>query len=167
MIKAKSSGTLAGAGVLSAIAASLCCIMPVLALFAGSGSMASAFSWMEPFRPYLIGITIAFLGIVWYRKLKPRPADNCGCMATKKTSFLQSRAFLLLVTLFSVLMITFPYYANALFLKNKIAAGVMVHSKNQTIVSDGKAMNCEAMEAQKQGGSCTHPGTKKDCCQRD
>lgn len=58
----KSSGSLLGAGVLSAIAASLCCITPVLALIAGSSGIASTFSWIEPARPYLIGLSI----VVWY-----------------------------------------------------------------------------------------------------
>jgi hypothetical protein len=70
---------LMGAGVFTAIAASLCCITPVLALIAGTGSIASSFSWIEPARPYLIGLTIVVLGFAWYQKLKPRPADDCGC----------------------------------------------------------------------------------------
>jgi hypothetical protein len=38
------AGKLAGASVLSAVAASLCCITPVLALISGVGGMASSFS---------------------------------------------------------------------------------------------------------------------------
>lgn len=64
-----------GAGLISAIAASLCCITPVLALVAGSSGIAAGFSWLEPARPYLIGITILVLGFAWYQKLKYR---NCG-----------------------------------------------------------------------------------------
>ena len=51
MISIKSSGTFTGAGVLSAIAASLCCIAPVIALLAGGSSIAASFSWIEPARP--------------------------------------------------------------------------------------------------------------------
>ena len=43
-------------GLFAAIAASSCCIPPVIALIAGVGGSASALSWMEPFRPYLIGL---------------------------------------------------------------------------------------------------------------
>jgi mercuric ion transport protein len=43
-----------GAGLLTAFAASLCCITPVLALFSGATGIASTFSWMEPYRPYLV-----------------------------------------------------------------------------------------------------------------
>ncbi|MEK7254190.1 MAG: heavy metal transporter, partial [Bacteroidota bacterium] len=42
----------AGAGALAAVAASLCCITPVLALLAGTSGLASTFSWLEPARPW-------------------------------------------------------------------------------------------------------------------
>ncbi|HEY1054273.1 MAG TPA: heavy metal transporter, partial [Emticicia sp.] len=45
------------AGILTAFATSLCCITPVLALLGGASGLASSFSWIEPFRPYLIGLT--------------------------------------------------------------------------------------------------------------
>jgi mercuric ion transport protein len=48
----KTDKKLIGAGLLTAIAASLCCITPVLALVAGTSGLASTFSWLEPFRPY-------------------------------------------------------------------------------------------------------------------
>ena len=62
------SGKLAGASILSAVAASLCCITPVLALISGASGVASTFSWLEPFRPYLLGITIFVLAFAWYQK---------------------------------------------------------------------------------------------------
>ena len=52
----KTDNKLIGAGLLTAIAASLCCITPVLALIAGTSGLASTFSWLEPFRPYFIGM---------------------------------------------------------------------------------------------------------------
>lgn len=68
----KSNSKIAGIGLLTATAASLCCITPVIALVAGTSGMASAFSWMEPARPYLIGLTILTLGLAWYQKLKSK-----------------------------------------------------------------------------------------------
>ena len=100
MISIKSTGTFTGAGVLTAIAASLCCITPVIALLAGSGSIAANFSWIEPARPYLIGLSIAVLAFAWYLKLKPAKTNDmdCNCETTKKASFIQSKFFLGLVT---------------------------------------------------------------------
>ena len=110
-----STGKLMGAGIVSAIAASLCCITPVLALIAGGGSFASSFSWMEPARPYLIGLTIAVLGFAWYLKLKPQPAYDCVCGAGEMPKFLHSKTFLLIVSLVAALMIGFPSYAKIFF----------------------------------------------------
>jgi hypothetical protein len=59
-----------GAGVLTAVAASLCCITPVLAIVAGSSGIVASFSWLEPIRPYLIGLTVIVLGFAWHQKLK-------------------------------------------------------------------------------------------------
>jgi hypothetical protein len=50
-----------GAGLFSAITASLCYVTPVLALVAGTSGMAATFSWIEPFRPYLILPHMQFL----------------------------------------------------------------------------------------------------------
>ena len=47
----KTDKKLIGAGLLTAFAASLCCITPVLALVAGTSGLASSFSWLEPARP--------------------------------------------------------------------------------------------------------------------
>jgi len=67
----KTDNKLIGAGLLTAIAASLCCITPVLALIAGTSGLASTFSWLEPFRLYFICSTILVLGFAWYQKLIP------------------------------------------------------------------------------------------------
>jgi copper chaperone CopZ len=143
-----SIGRLEGAGVLTAIAASLCCITPVLALIAGSGSIASSFSWLAPARPYMIGIAVAVLGFAWYQKLKPISVDECGCAVEEKPKFIQSKTFLLIVTLFAALMITFPSYAKVFFPKNEKATIVVEKSNIQTAELSIKGMSCEACESE-------------------
>jgi len=68
-----------GAGLFAAFVASLCCVTPVFAFLAGIGGVASTFSWVEPFRPYLIGLTALLLGFAWYQKLKPQWDPECTC----------------------------------------------------------------------------------------
>ena len=80
-------------GLLTAIAASLCCITPVLAFIAGTSGLVSTFSWLEPFRPYFIGLTILVLGFVWYQKLKPKKQIDCNCETEEKPKFIQSKCF--------------------------------------------------------------------------
>ena len=108
----KRENKLIGAGLLAAITASLCCITPVLALIAGTSGIASTFSWLEPFRPYLIGLTILVLGFAWYQKLKPQKEIDCECETDEKPKFIQSKKFLGIVTVFAIIMLAFPYYSS-------------------------------------------------------
>ncbi len=89
----KTNNKLIGAGLLTAIAASLCCVTPVLALIAGTSGLASTFSWLESFRPYFIGLTILVLGFAWYQKLKPKKQIDCNCETAEKPKFIQSKTF--------------------------------------------------------------------------
>jgi len=139
------NGKLISAGVFTAIAASVCCIVPVVALVAGSGAMASSFSWIAPARPYMIGLTVALLGFAWYQKLKkPQVIDDCGC--DKKPLFFQSKMFLLSVTLFAALVIAFPFYAKAFFPKKEKTSVTVEKSNIQTVELNIKGMGCEACE---------------------
>ena len=116
MIDSKSSGTVIGTSLLSAIAASLCCITPLLVLFAGSSSIASNFLWIEPARPYLIALSIAVLAFAWYQKLKPVKTNTMDCNCeTKTVSFFQTKTFLSIVTIFAALMMAFPLYAKMFY----------------------------------------------------
>jgi len=111
----KSEKKLIGAGLLTAVTASLCCITPVLALIAGTSGIASTFSWIEPFRPYLIGLTILVLGFAWYQKLKHKKEIDCECDTDKKPKFLQTKTFLGIVTAFAIIMLAFPYYSEIFY----------------------------------------------------
>src|SRR5690606_41994285 len=111
----KSENKLIGAGLLTAITASLCCITPVLALIAGTSGIASAFSWIEPFRPYLIGLTILVLGFDWYQKLKPQKEIDCECDTDEKLKFIQSTKMVGIVTVFAIVMFAFPYYSGIFY----------------------------------------------------
>ena len=114
------SNKIASVGLLTAIGASLCCITPLLSLFSGLTGIASSFSFLEPFRPYLILITVLTLGFAWFEKLKPEKTDeiDCACEENQKSSFWQSKKFLALVTLFAIVMTALPYYSQIFYPKN-------------------------------------------------
>ena len=138
---------LVGAGVLSAVAASLCCITPVLALISGASGVASTFSWLEPARPYLISITVLVLGFAWYQKLKPRTAEEiqCACEEDEKPPFMQTKKFLGIVTVFATMMLAFPYYAHIFYPSNDQKEVVIVNASDlQTVNFDVKGMTCNA-----------------------
>lgn len=107
----KNTPKLLVAGILAAFAASLCCITPVLTLIAGLSGAASAFSWLDPFRPFFIGLTILALGFAWHKKLQTeKEVHSCACDdEPDRKSFTQSKKFLALVTILAVLLLAFPY----------------------------------------------------------
>ncbi len=149
MTRIKSTGTFTFAGVFAAIAASLCCIAPVMALLAGSSSIVANFSWIEPARSYLIGLSVIILAFAWYVKLKPAKTSviDCNCETTKKPSFFQSITFLGIVTVFAILMMTFPLYAKMFYPKQKVQAvvpAVVDHQQQVKFIIQG--MTCEACE---------------------
>ncbi len=148
-MKIKSNKAIIGTGIFTAVAASLCCITPVLALIAGSSGIASSFSWMEPARPYLIGFTILVLGFAWYQKLKPKTAEEieCACEEDEKPSFWQSRKFLLIVTIFAALMLTFPYYSSIFYPDTRKEVVVVNQFDIQTVELDIEGMTCEACDS--------------------
>ncbi|WP_366183757.1 mercuric transport protein MerTP [Flavobacterium ovatum] len=141
------SGKLAGISILSAIAASLCCITPVLALISGATGAASILSWMEPFRPYLLGVTLLVLGFSWYQKLKPLTAEKikCACEEDEKPPFMQTKKFLAIVTVLAILMMGFPYYAE-IFYPKEVQKEVVIIDKAylQKVEFKIDGMTCEA-----------------------
>lgn len=141
----KSDSKIGIAGILTATAASLCCITPVLALISGTSGIASAFSWMEPYRPYLIGLTIAVLGFAWYQKLKPKKVEiDCEC-EEDQPSFWQSKTFLGIVTVLALLLMAFPSYSKIFFPKTETKQVIVVDKKNiQQVKFNIKDMDCEA-----------------------
>lgn len=120
-------------GVIAAMAASLCCITPLLALLGGLGGIASSFSWLDPFRPYLVGFTVLIFGFAWFQKLKPKKTDeiDCDCEENEKVSFWQSKTFLGTVTVTATLLVAFPYYSGAFFPDN---SNTTIIVKEQNII---------------------------------
>ena len=94
------------------IAASLCCVTPVLAVLAGSSSLASSFSWLAPYHNYLVAFTVLVLIYAWYDKLKPSKGIDCDC---DSQSFFTGKFFLAIVTVFTAIMLTFPQWGSKVF----------------------------------------------------
>lgn len=124
-------------GIFAAIFSSLCCITPLLAFIAGASGLASSFSWLDPLRPYLIGISVSVLGFAWFQKLKPKTETDADCACDpvgapeavrNKPSFWQSKKFLGIVTVFAVLMMTFPFYAHVFYAQSD--KQVMIDNKS-------------------------------------
>ncbi len=136
-----------GLGIFSAIAASLCCITPLLAIIAGTSGLASNLSWMEPLRLYLIGIAIVAIGFAWYQNLKPIPANDCNCDVPKR-SFLQGKTFLSLITIFAALMLAFPSYAHIFYGQPESTISWEIDQQQlKTVEIEVTGMTCRGCEA--------------------
>lgn len=138
----------ASAGVFTAIVSSLCCITPVFALISGTSGIAATFSWMEPYRPFLVGLTILVLAFAWYQKLRPRTAEEIACACEDdKPSFWQSRSFLSIVTVFAAVMLSFPSYAHVFYPDNQKSEVVLTAtSQIQTVSFEIEGMTCSGCE---------------------
>ena len=136
------------AGIFAAIAASLCCITPVLAFLGGASGLASSFSWIEPYRPYLIVATVLIFAFAWYQKLKPQKQVDCDCETDNKKSFRQSKLFLVIVTVIAALLLAFPYYAKVFYAKPQQTKVIVVDKNNiQTVQLNISGMDCEGCTA--------------------
>ena len=145
----KTSNRAAYAGIFTAIAASICCITPVLALIAGTSGIASTFSWVEPYRPYLIGLTIVVLVFAWYQKLRPKSQEeiDCACEDEAKPSFWQSKSFLFIITVFAGSMLAFPYYSNIFYAPPNKEVVYVSRSNIEIHTFDVEGMTCTGCEA--------------------
>ncbi len=138
----KDQKALLGSGLLLAIASSLCCIVPLLAI---AGVSMTAFAWVAPLRPYLLTATFLVLAFAFYQAYKPsKKKDACGC--DERKSWLQSKTFLWTITVISLLLSAFPYYAKYLqpASKGEITAHRSENEKQAVIRIEG--MTCEACE---------------------
>ena len=133
-------------GLFAAVAASSCCIPPVIALIAGVGGSASALSWMEPFRPYLIGLAVVAIGYAWYNYYKLKITDDCDCEIDEKPKWFQTKGFLVGITLFAAISISFPYYSYIFYPDNKKEVVIVNQSNIQTVNFDVKGMTCASCE---------------------
>ena len=142
----KTEQKLIGTGILTAIAASLCCITPILAFVAGASGIATTFSWLEPARPYFIGLTVLVLGFAWYQKLNPKKEAeiDCDCEEGEKKPFLQTTTFLGIVTVFAALMLSFPLYADVFYPNQTKQIIVVDKSDLQKVEFSISGMTCNA-----------------------
>lgn len=130
---ASRAGTIAQAGALiSAVVASACCWLPLLLIAFGvsGGTLAAKF---EAFRPVLLPVTFALLGLAFfftYRKPKVVAAaasggeESCGCPPEHSKGFTIKRLnkiILWVVTVFVLAFAFFPNYVGFLLATNDTA----------------------------------------------
>jgi mercuric ion transport protein len=138
----------ASVGLISSLAASMCCIAPLVGAIGGFSGVASSLSWIEPARPYLIGGSILLLGLAWFQKLRLLKNDDCSCEVPGRQGILRSTRFLAIVTVLSGLIITFPSYSSVLYssIKPSSATSKTPFSSLKTVEFSVKGMGCASCE---------------------
>lgn len=100
------------AGVLAAIGASVCCVGPLVLLMLGiGGAWVANFTVLEPLRPWLIGVTLLFLGLAFRRLyLQPQVCEpGAACAAPVVRS--RQRWIFWIVALALLILLSVPWLA--------------------------------------------------------
>lgn len=103
MKPAKQSWILAG-GLLSALAASLCCIGPLLVVVLGVGGFAAS-SWFAQWRPYFLVGSFGLLALAWYLTYRRSSAECAACAPSAGKA---PKIFLWAVTALAIPVALFP-----------------------------------------------------------
>lgn len=140
----KKSLSTSSLGIITAFASSLCCILPVIALIAGTSSIASNISWLESARPYLIILSLSLFAFAWYQTLKIQHQPACDCDSKKK--FIQSKTFLAILTVSSFLLLTFPSYSHMFFSRSNKNVPTGTASETGSVEFLIKGMTCTGCE---------------------
>lgn len=101
------------ASVVGGVAASACCIGPVVFTLAGVGALSASAMWLEPYRPVFLGATLLLLAAAFWREYRAPVA--CGDAVTCPTNTRRgARLALWVIAALVLALVTFPYYINAI-----------------------------------------------------
>jgi len=106
-----------GGSIMAAIAASLCCIGPLVAVAIGLGTFSAAAAFAA-LRPYLIGLTALLLAGAFYLTYRKRAVTCEGGACQVRGASRTSNILLWLATVAVVAFATFPYYSAAFLRAN-------------------------------------------------
>lgn len=148
----KKENVFVGGAVFAAIASSLCCVLPLLAVVFGLGAFGAA-SAVEPLRPYLLVLAFTALAYgfyqVYFRREKCAEGESCAIKPVNKLNQMFLWIGLLMISAFALA----PYYTGYIMaaVSNPqqsnsampVAAG---NSANKTIVIEVEGMTCVGCE---------------------
>lgn len=142
--------------VTAAVAASVCCIGPlVLVLLGVSGAWIAGLTALEPFRPYLMVISVLLLGLAFYRVYRT-PKENCdpGSACAHPTSRRRAKTVLWVVSLLVIGLLVSPYVLPRVYAGRDTAA---VANSETAILTVGN-MTCDACTVTIRTGLMRLPG---------
>src|SRR5712692_2813048 len=138
-----------GASLLAAVAASLCCILPIVFAL-GSFAIVGASAFFESLRPYFLIATFALLGVGFYLAYrKPKRACEPGSACARPQVNRFGRIGLWIATALALAFAAFPYYsgtvANFLLSDGSVKASPAQRASGlQHVSSAVRGMYCQA-----------------------
>ncbi len=97
-------------GIGAALAASACCIGPVVFTLLGAGALSTASLTLVPYRPWFIGATALILCIGFYDAYRPVPTDCAPDGSCTLQSRQTGRFVMWIAAAIAALLVAFPYY---------------------------------------------------------
>lgn len=109
----RKQGWIAAGGVIGAVLASSCCVVPLLLLTLGvSGAWIGNFTALEPFKPWFLAVALAFIAL-GFRQVyfEVKPACVAGAYCAKPERIVVTKAALWIATLLVVLSASIDWWA--------------------------------------------------------
>ena len=111
MTELDAKGSLA-AGVLAAIGASLCCVVPLVLLALGiGGAWIANLTALEPYRPIFVGLTLLFLGLAFHQLYVTAPLCAPGTACADPKVLARQRTVFWMVVVLSGALLAVPWLA--------------------------------------------------------
>lgn len=110
---------LATGGVVGAVLASACCLLPLALVTLGvSGAWIGSLTLLEPYKPYIAAVALGLIGAgFWQVYFKPRPVGECGpdgyCARPESTLITQTALWI--ATVLVLLALTIGWWAPFLY----------------------------------------------------
>ncbi len=110
---AQRHGWLAAGGVVGAILASACCVVPLLLVTLGvSGAWIGNLTALEPYKPYVAAVTMGLIGIGFWRiYFQPKAACEDGSYCARPESSLITKSALWIGAFVTLLAVTINWWA--------------------------------------------------------
>ena len=108
--------TLIGGG-LAALAASACCLGPLVLVSVGiSGAWISSLTKLEPYRPLFIGIALLCMALAYRKIFRTQPAADCapGSICALPQTNARNRTLFWIVSVLVGVALAYPYLVTLL-----------------------------------------------------
>jgi mercuric ion transport protein len=140
------TGLALSGSVVAAVAASLCCILPIIFALAGAG-IVGASAFFAQLRPFLVVLTLLLLGFGFYFAYRnPKQVCESGSACAVPAVKRSGRIGLWMATAVVLVVAAFPYYseavANFLLPSKQAAAAAVPHLERARFAVEG--MDCTA-----------------------